>query len=128
MHIFISRLKFVLYKNIIFWRKNVVLKISHQIFWPNLTTFLSIYMYLYCNKRLTPIVLLSQYQSRYNLLYSSVSINPDTTLCFLKLVSILIQLSLCSSKYQSRYNNFCIRQYLSIEIQLAQTLYAPIIL
>ena len=128
MHIFISRLKFVLYKNIIFWRKNVVLKISHQIFWPNLTTFLSIYMYLYCNKRLTPIVLLSQYQSRYNLLYSSVSINPDTTLFMLKLVLILIQLSLCSSKYQSRHNNFCIRQYLSIEIQLAQTLYAPIIL
>ena len=63
-----------------------------------------------CSKCLTPIsFLLSLYQSRYNLLYSQVSINPDTTSVF-------------SSIYQSRCN-FCICQYLLIEIQLALELH-----
>ena len=48
-------------------------------------------------------------------MYVSIQIQP---LCILKLVSILIQLSLCSSNYQSGYYSLCILNLVSIPIQL----------
>ena len=50
------------------------------------------YLQILCNKCLTPIVL-SQYQSRYDLLYSQVCINPNTIL--------FVYVSI----YQSGYNS-----------------------
>ena len=134
-----------------FYMYGVRLCIVHYNLQPYLSyTFIVRYIHLcltcFCTytKCFIPIVLLSQYQSRYNYILKYVSIQ-NNTFCILKLVSIQIQpsvfkyvsiqmqhflysqvsfnqyttFSIFVSINQSRYNSPCILEYVSIQIQLA---------
>ena len=87
----------------------------------------------FCNNCLTPIVLLSQYQSSNLSIFSSMYQSRYNSLCIH--VSILIQPFVFSSMYQSRYNflysqacinpdtTLCILKHILIQIKISQTLW-----